>query len=460
MREELSNPEQKKGKAKLTIGNMRFMKEAQERERQEPLKLLNEMGDDEDGMDEYGSDGEGRGAGRVSFTGLPDGANVQNEVESEADSDDEERVRKEYENAAGGQGTGSNVISGDLERIVRETADVAKGFTTKPKGRISADVTNGEVEKEVEEPEDEPEKKVSADTKVNANGEHMQPPAGTKKSRRAKRKRRADSVPNESLEEAADKPRKIETKAAPSATKKPRKVHLETDLEKDQINPLPKRTGLDEDRARMEMVARAFAGLGGADEEDFAASKAAQVDAEIDAETHVDAQAAKVLPGWGTWDGAGAKRNRSRKRSAFAQAAAERLAEARARAVEARKDTNNSTLQLATARPAAVRALTLGSVPFPFRSAREWERELQSSAIPELAPGRAYSARIQPSITARKGVAIEPIQFNGKRASQPDDHVELRGKGKITKSKGKRAVLERRKKTAKARESKRKALLA
>ena len=84
MRNDQAEQQEKKGREKTTIGNMRVMIEAKERELQYSLKMWSAMGDEEDGIDEYGSDGGGRDASLVSFAGVPGetNQNANNEVKS------------------------------------------------------------------------------------------------------------------------------------------------------------------------------------------------------------------------------------------------------------------------------------------------------------------------------------------------------------------------------------------
>lgn len=237
-----------------------------------------------------------------------------------------------------------------------------------------------------------------------------------------------------------------------------------------KTNADAKKKALEADRARMQLVARAFAGLGGADEAEFEASKNAAIEKEIDKETKGDA--IKLLPGWGSWDGAGVRKKA--KRSAFAEAAKAKLAEARSRAIAARADRDHGMLQLSANRSKAARELTVGSVPFPFRSKEEWERECSVPIVGELLARKTFENNITEKIETRRGVAINPITGGAivdnegiaKRSQSKSmkRHCAKGGKanGKGIKkpfARGKRGIIERRQKTSKERESKRRALL-
>lgn len=165
----------------------------------------------------------------------------------------------------------------------------------------------------------------------------------------------------------------------------------------------------EDDLERMKFVAQAFAGAGGADEEEFERMKEAEIEKELPTAKEIGAE---VLPGWGTWDGAGMKKRKRKERSesAFARAARERLAAARARAVSKRRDRNLAHVILDEKRAKRAAELTLASVPFPFTRAEQWEMELKTPICKELVTGNGFSQKVRPRVEKKLGAVIEPIQ--------------------------------------------------
>eukprot|EP00178_Gracilaria_changii_P002885 TRINITY_DN1424_c0_g1_i1.p1 TRINITY_DN1424_c0_g1~~TRINITY_DN1424_c0_g1_i1.p1 ORF type:complete len:875 (+),score=203.66 TRINITY_DN1424_c0_g1_i1:3821-6445(+) len=155
---------------------------------------------------------------------------------------------------------------------------------------------------------------------------------------------------------------------------------------------------------RMRQVAEAFADAGGAEEADFEQAKRDEVSADMPDAKEVQAE---VLPGWGSWGGANVKRRKTE--SAFARAARERLAEARRRAVGARKDKGMKHVILEQRRVRGAAALTMARVPFPFAGREEWEMEVRTPVCRELMGGGRFSKVVRPRIGKRAGDVIEPM---------------------------------------------------
>lgn len=482
MKTEIEDDGKKKGKAgKTGIMGMKFMQAAAERERKDALKLLEEMGsDEEEGLDEYGSDKETKAkgpsgpVGRRSFSGTTEPAkeakskrNSENDGEGVGlgidDSDEEgealdKRIREEYDEDATALGEGAAVRSvpvASLESLVREGNNAPSGFVTRLNGRLSANVekscelnvTSGVVEAE--------EANVVTETYGTTTGESPDGGAGDSKT--------TAKSPGSKKRVRFSKDYKTSQRNGTQSSVVPVAKHNEVGVADIEMS---KSTGTDDkattsgkssrkrkagdassaeekDRARMQLVARAFAGLGGADEAEFEASKAAEIEQEIDAET--SANATKALPGWGSWEGAGAKKKR--RKSAFAEAAQRKLEEARARAIQKRPDKNHGHLQLNSKRSKDASKLTLAAVPFPFRSRAEWEREVSVPIVKEVTASRAFRGSIRERVETKKGAVIQPIQ---------EGQTVTRARKEGT-ARGKKGVLQRRQHAAKAREGKRKA---
>ena len=134
----------------------------------------------------------------------------------------------------------------------------------------------------------------------------------------------------------------------------------------------------------------------------------------------------------------------------MSKAAKQHLEETRQKAIAKRADRNLPHVQLNTKRSKLFADLTLSSVPFPFRSASEWEKEVSVPVVKEVVSGRSFRPRIERKVETTRGTIIEPIQT-------PEKSESIR-KSKQT-AKGKRAVIDRRKKLSKDRNSMRRALL-
>eukprot|EP00737_Agarophyton_chilense_P002379 gb/GEZJ01002707.1/.p1 GENE.gb/GEZJ01002707.1/~~gb/GEZJ01002707.1/.p1 ORF type:complete len:959 (+),score=250.51 gb/GEZJ01002707.1/:250-3126(+) len=165
--------------------------------------------------------------------------------------------------------------------------------------------------------------------------------------------------------------------------------------------------------SRMRQVAAAFAGAGGAEEEDFEKAKMEDVERGAPGAKEVEAE---VLPGWGKWDGAGVKE--SKNESTFARAARQRLAEARRSAIGGRKDGRLKHVILEEKRVKQAAQLTMAHVPFPFAKREEWEMEVRTPLCRELMTATSFSRVVRPRVSKRIGAVIEPIgeTIGGKRA--------------------------------------------
>lgn len=232
----------------------------------------------------------------------------------------------------------------------------------------------------------------------------------------------------------------------------------------------------EEDVERMKLVAQAFAGAGGADEEEFAEMKAAEIDKEAPKAAEIGAE---VLPGWGRWDGAGVKKRKKGGESAFARAARERLEAARANAISKRKDRKLAHVILDEKRVKRATELTMGSVPFPFSNAEQWEMELKTPVCKELMTGNGFVETVRPKVVKRVGAVIDPIRegavVDRKRKQRLEGELEERGEkreklsevGRNEKKnaevggygRGKRGVIDLRKEKARRRNSARKGLM-
>lgn len=496
-------------KPKKGIMGMKFMQVAEEKKRKEALALLNEMG--EENADDDDEDLSKRN-GRKSFSGTAkvkkDRANVNEVARDEEDgfNDDDEdeierlkkRVLEEYDEAAERgelgeeQGAGEHtkelkdVLSGRLEKALADV-DGKAGFTTQLDGRLSADANpwlrvapeNGKRDED-----DAGEEKKRKGTEAAANGTEtrkthestemrssmMSNGKGRKEHKSeqkggAKRKSMRKNDTNNDLQPRVDseKPEKRRVKfAADDRSEKPSSPPQRTnvvpsksadsDSEPSSPHEEPALQGEDEDLTRMQQIAQAFAGAGGAEEADFLAAKEAEVSNALPTAKQLNAE---VLPGWGAWDGAGMSKHDKRPETAFARVARERLEAARKKAVGKRADRDMKHVILDEKRLKRATELTLGSVPFPYRNREEWEREVKNPLCGEFVSGRMWAKNLEGRIDKKVGEAIQPIRGG--------DVVKMKTKDKANEgrnARGRQKILRMRKERAERRERARRGLLS
>lgn len=532
MREELEQGEASdKSKKKRGVMAMRFMQAAQEKQRKEALALLTAMGDDDEGShdesDGFSSEEAGAGAeaaatgstGRQRFQGTgvkesrgdptrQDTAIDDDGIDGEDEAEErklERQLRREYEDAAESgvaAPTSGDVSLQKLAQSVQDGNDQRPGFTTALTGRLSAQAenpwlrpatreepvvadvevvtgSNAETEETLEgftdksipavlarakkAPENAPTVLALSKKSGARHGESI-----PKRRVRFERQRPSDATAPHNNPDPADavkrgkgkKRQRIDEAESGNAGSATRKVALAENREDAEAEA---------DRARMEMVARAFAGAGGADLAEFKAGKDAEVESALPSALDIGAE---VLPGWGSWGGAGSNKKRkkgNRPESAFARAARERLESARAAAQNARADKGLDHVILSTRRVKKAADLTLASVPFPFTSREQWEREVSAPVSRELLAGRAYKAAIEPGLVVKRGAAIEPIRHgaatNKGRKDKKDEKAirndkTRKGHDSTKRKVGRAGVIDFRKEVSKARNSARKGLMS
>lgn len=205
------------------------------------------------------------------------------------------------------------------------------------------------------------------------------------------------------------------------------------------------------DLAHMEDIARAFAGAGGADLADFEAVKAAEVEKDLPTAKSINAE---VLPGWGSWNGAGVDRkNSNKKESSFARAARERLEAARSNAIKSRSDRRMRNVILEQSRYQAATKLTMASVPYPYQSRAQWERELSRPLCRELVSNSALHNVGKGKAHIKLGTALEPLQ-------NPTVAPRVAKADELFKRRGKKGIIDLRKSKAKHRSKTRRGFMS
>lgn len=150
-----------------------------------------------------------------------------------------------------------------------------------------------------------------------------------------------------------------------------------------------------------ELVAQAFAGDDVVAE--FEAAKEAAVDE--DAPKEVDTK----LPGWGSWAGAGVK---PKKRKSAADTAYDRRFVQQLPGVAAgkRKDAGLKHVILNEKRVKGAKPFLAAKVPFPFESKEQYERSLRMPLGPEWATRSTFQRAVMPRVVVDKGTVVHPMQ--------------------------------------------------
>jgi U3 small nucleolar RNA-associated protein 14 len=208
--------------------------------------------------------------------------------------------------------------------------------------------------------------------------------------------------------------------------------------------------GLKSGLEQMEVVANAFAGAGGADFADFEVAKAAELENSLPS---AEKAGAVVLPGWGGWAGEAEKPNavtrkglvtQQKPESAFAKAAREKLEAARAEAISRRPDALLRHVVISARRAKMAADLTVATVPFPFVSAAQWEKEVATPLVRERLTHAELEKVVRPRVSVAKGDALQPLRMSAGAKSEIAQMRKLKmsskGKSGVVKLRGDRAT--------------------
>lgn len=495
-----SDPDSRPKKGVMAL---KFMQTAEEQQRREAVKLLNEMNNASGDEDEL--EPSSLTKSRQSFKGnaVVDSDDDEDDLSQHPDEDaiekrqeaEKTRVMKQYDVDAknGAIGMESDRLDrGKAREVIKEAKKKKGDFTTVLEGRLTADDLNPWLNPTGRKNSDKDYVDEPGTTGSSGIGEESQAKKRNKGQKIKKPKKKGTNI---EIPCKVGKDSDASSKLPNNRTKKAQTSESgreEGDLEVEGTTPVVsvpsnepqlseynthkldeatqsndggktkkrdrkrKRTAKDreeEDRVRMEEVAAAFEGAGGADLADFQAAKEAEVLAELPNAKSIHAE---VLPGWGAWDGAGMSKKAKKKReeSAFARAARERLEEARKNAIEARSDRNLQNVIIDQRRSKKATELTMASVPFPFTSRKQWEKEVANPVLPELVSGNAFAGNIRRRVEAKVGSVIEPIQLRS------DSEWKQDATALVDRGTGKRGVIDMRKVRAEKRGKARRGLMS
>lgn len=507
---ELQNegPEHKEADKKGVM-SLRFMQAAMERKRQEALRLF----DDEDGndiddfdkarfIDDHNSRQEDKledprqiSDDVLEVNGIEDGT-------KEGENDDlERRAREAYDDAAAIGGIGDKTGEGlgtDSTAAVIKSIDKSKStFATRLGGRLTADDNpwlNGFVygnDSEHAKADDKPSTgvaqmkskqrkkldlsqrvtptvKTGKDSLLNNTGNNnytkafpvvgnieegkdSTPSLSEIKKRRRKNASLKDGNLNSSKQTV--EPKDSECKQSTKSKKTFGKLQVRNIAGPSGVIEAPSDVNA---RERMENIALAFAGAGGADLAEFEEAKQIDIQESLPTAKSLNAE---ILPGWGQWHGAGMAPETKQKASEtpFARAARERLAAAQETAVRSRSDRHMRNVILEQKRYDTASKLTVGFVPFPFQSREQWENELSRPLSRELMGNKAFRMSIDRRINTRIGKVVDPISKPLPKQKEDPSNSTLVRRGV---SKGKKGVIDLRKRKSMQRNEARRGLLS
>lgn len=197
-----------------------------------------------------------------------------------------------------------------------------------------------------------------------------------------------------------------------------------------------------DDLAKMEGIAQAFAGAGGADLDEFETAKQTDIQESLPTAKSLHAE---VLPGWGQWHGAGMTEGAKKRanETPFARAARQRLADARKNVVQSRSDRDMRNVILEQKRYQSATKLTVGFVPYPFQSREQWERELSRPICRELVSNKSFRIGVERRVETKLGKVINPIN-----SPLPTPEGSFKQGASVNQGAGKKAVIDLRKQKA------------
>lgn len=141
-----------------------------------------------------------------------------------------------------------------------------------------------------------------------------------------------------------------------------------------------------------ELVKRAFSG----DDvvADFQDEKKRKIEEEGDKEVDV------TIPGWGSWGGNGSKQNKKKKFTKHVEGIKEKK----------RKDAKLKDVIINERVNKKNDKYSVGSVPFPFENREQYERSLRMPVGPEWASRDTHQRLTKPRVTVKQGSVIDPIK--------------------------------------------------
>lgn len=465
---------------KKGLMGLKFMQDAQERRRKEAVGLLDEMEKDDEegsngGIDEEGVGGEsvakfvgkgqsGASVGRLVFSGKRSAAGVENagDARDALKSDDaargefgegvdennegevsgaealllEKRVRDEYASTPAGM-----AVTVRREEVQKRSATEAvalaarkdeagesargHGFTTTLDGRIEAQIPGARNFAAKGTPPVSHAIEAAGIVPALIENPWLKPVA-TKRKRSSKKV----SAAVEELVVSLPKPpgqdragtKRMKFDNLLESTQGHDVKHQTSSQSAGASEALLKGADLEDDKSRMLVAARAFAGAGGADLADFEAAKEAEIERSLPTAKDIGAV---VLPGWGGWAGAGDANPPERKgkysskkgdagavETPFAKVAREKLEAARAQALAGRADGRLSHVIVSARRAKKAADLTMASVPFPYTSAEQWEQEVAAPLVRERLTASSHSAAVKTRIAIPRGEAVQPLRMS------------------------------------------------
>ncbi|KAJ8904613.1 hypothetical protein NDN08_001131 [Rhodosorus marinus] len=373
------------GAAKSSLFSMKFMQKAMEKRKDEARELLGEV------------DGEDQGqskpvvTGRVKFSEKqPDKKEGYARASDDEEEDVEENLRARVDDMKSTEEANVNVEESSQVDIVSAGAQSRKGVQTRLSGRLNVEtkqMTTSDLEVE------------NTDRVGNSNAQELKP-----------KKKNPWLTLDEPLEQVlGNKHRNADAIEASQKIQSSVVTASERERAANTAKETAKRKG-------MELVKMAFAGAG-AEVEEFKKDKEAEISSQL---PKPEDTVAVVLPGWGSWEGKGVRHSKGKQK--FAKQAMVTYEKAKEDIIKKRKDTAPKLEHVILTEKRLKRAsdLVVPTVPFPFKSAKQYEASLSIPLGRDwIAPG-AHRAAVQPPTETRQGMMIDPIKFGGKKGKIRD----------------------------------------
>mmetsp|Transcript_15634 Transcript_15634/g.63806 ORF Transcript_15634/g.63806 Transcript_15634/m.63806 type:complete len:471 (+) Transcript_15634:1418-2830(+) len=375
------------GAAKSSLFSMKFMQKAMEKRKDEARELLGEVDGDNQEQSKSAS------TGRVKFSEKqPDRKDGYVRASDDEEEDVEESLRFRVDDMKSAEAGNANAQeSNQVDIGVSAGAQSRRGVQTRLSGRLNVEskqTTTSDLE-------------VVKTDKVENSKTHE--PKEKKKN------------PWLTLDEPPERVHRKKKHREPEANEAGQKIQssVVTASERERASNKAKETAK---RKGMELVKMAFAGAG-AEAEEFKKDKEAEINSQL---PKPEDTGAVMLPGWGSWEGKGVRPSKGKQK--FAKQAMATYEKAKEDIIKKRTDTAPQLEHVILAEKRLKRAsdLVVPTVPFPFKSAKQYEASLSIPLGRDWIAPSAHRSAVQPPTETRQGMMIDPIKFGGRKGKIRD----------------------------------------
>eukprot|EP00189_Rhodosorus_marinus_P014141 CAMPEP_0184746704 /NCGR_PEP_ID=MMETSP0315-20130426/9226_1 /TAXON_ID=101924 /ORGANISM="Rhodosorus marinus, Strain UTEX LB 2760" /LENGTH=842 /DNA_ID=CAMNT_0027219399 /DNA_START=93 /DNA_END=2622 /DNA_ORIENTATION=- len=400
------------GTAKSSLFSMKFMRKAMEKRKDEARELMGQVdGEDQDTNSSVVT-------GRVRFSEKqPDKNDGYVRASDDEEENVEEKLRARVDDMRSKEESNVNAEeSSEVDIGLSAGAQSRKGVVTRLSGRLnieSEQITTSDLEVENT---DRVKTSLIQGLSPLAQSKALltfkpKPQAGKSADQEPKPKKKNPWL---TLDEPPDKvPDKIQRNTEAVEASQKLQSSVVTASERERAVNTAKETAK---RKGMELVKMAFAGAG-AEVEEFRKDKEAVINIQL---PKPEDAGAVVLPGWGSWEGKGVRPSKGKQK--FAKQAIATYEKAKEDVIKKRKDTAPQLEHVILADKRLKRAsdLLVPTVPFPFKSAKQYEASLSIPLGRDWIAPSAHRVAVQPPTETRQGMMIDPIKFGGKKGKIRD----------------------------------------